>query len=134
MIMVVLVLMVVIMLVFMVVVVMVVVFMVMVVMVLVLMIMVVVVVLILAVIFRIENKFFRSALATELQVFKQPSVGQVQFMRIFPIVFCNLVQSLDNFRIVYFNGEFSAVVKTSGGKIDRTDNSPATVGEEHLAM
>ena len=81
-----------------------------------------------------EGQFLRGVDFVLLEFFEEALVAQVQWVRMLPVVVNDFAESLDNFGIVDFDGEFAAGIEAARREIDGTNDGAGVIGEQHLAM
>ena len=69
-----------------------------------------------------------------LEFCEKSFVREMQRVRMRPVVFGNLLDALDDRLIVDCDGQLAPSVKTSRGKIDRSDNAAIAVGQDHFSV
>jgi hypothetical protein len=55
-------------------------------------------------------------------------------MGMFPVVVSNFAQTLNDVRLMDFDGKFAATIETAGGEIDGANNGTRMIREEHFAV
>ena len=61
----------------------------------------------------VEHEFVRALAAALFEIGQQPLIGEVERMRVLPVVVRHLVQTLHDILVVDFDGQFAPVVEAS---------------------
>src|SRR5215510_5135558 len=81
-----------------------------------------------------QRESIRTREAAFFEIGQQPLIGEIQRMRVFPVVARNMVQSFHQMLIVHFDGQLAPAVKASWGEIDGTDDRALAVSQQHLGV
>ena len=81
-----------------------------------------------------EYKFLSTALSMFFEIGEQSLVGEIERVRMFPIMACDTVKPLNDILIMHFNSQFPPVVKTARSEVDRTYNSMQAICQQHFTM
>src|SRR5947207_15941579 len=68
------------------------------------------------------------------EVGEQSLVGEIQRVRVVPIVPRHIVEAFDDLLVPYLDGQLTAVVEAAWSEVDRSDDGGDAVGEEHLCV
>jgi len=82
----------------------------------------------------VESQFLGRVDLVLLKFFEQAFVGEVEGMRMLPIMVNDLAEALDDFGTMNFDSEFTAGIEAAGSKIDGADDGAGMVGEKEFAM
>src|SRR5262245_50319439 len=69
-----------------------------------------------------------------LEIGSQPLVGEIERVRVLPVMLHDVVQPLGDVIVVHGNRQFAPVVETTRGEVDRAYDRPRAVGEAHLRV
>src|SRR5579864_4304373 len=81
-------------------------------------------------IFAVQRQVLRDCRIRMFEFCEQAGVGEIEGMRVVPVVVGYLVQTVHDLGVAYFNGKFAAAVKTPRGEVDRTNDRSCAIGIE----
>ena len=82
----------------------------------------------------IDREFLCTFGSVLFKVAEYALTGQIEFARVLPIMLRHLDETLHEMLGVGLDGEFTPGVEASRGEIDRPNDRPGLVGEQHLAV
>src|SRR5262249_44720906 len=66
-----------------------------------------------------------------LQITQQSLVGEVERVRVFPVVVSSPMQPFDNLVVASLNSQFAAIVETARSQIYRAVDGAESIGQKH---
>src|SRR6516162_9672914 len=83
---------------------------------------------------RVQREQLHDIRVPLFEIRHQSLVGEVERMRMLPVMMRHVVQTLYDVIVVHFDGQLAPVVKTAWADVDRAYDCPLPVGKEHLGV
>src|ERR1700722_16118813 len=82
----------------------------------------------------VEAELFDALAAVFFQVGQQSFIREIKRVGVLPIVVHYIVQAIDNMLVAHFDCQLATAIEAAGRQVDRTDNSPLSIGQQHFCM